>query len=52
MDITFKGHHTDVQERFRGYAAAKLRNRALAAYGSLLKRRAAAELRSRGLDEV
>jgi ribosomal subunit interface protein len=24
MDITFKGHHTDVQERFRGYAAAKL----------------------------
>ncbi|MGH7898633.1 MAG: NAD(P)/FAD-dependent oxidoreductase [Candidatus Binatia bacterium] len=35
-----------------GYAAAELRNRALAAYGRLLQRRAAAELRRRVLDEV
>jgi hypothetical protein len=35
-----------------GYAAAELRNQALAAYGRLLKRRADAELRSRMLDEV
>src|SRR5262249_17792664 len=35
-----------------GYAAAQLRNRVLTAYARLLRRRAAAELRRRVLDEV